>query len=59
MSAIDQALAGESYHHARAAQERKAAMQAADDRSRDVHLHMAATHELFSVFGRPRSPAGR
>lgn len=55
MIAIDQALASDSYHHARAAQERQAAIQAADERSRNLHLHMAVMHELYSVFGPPRT----
>ena len=59
MLAIDQTLAGVSYHHARAAQERKAALSASDERSRNAHLHLAVVHEVYSVFGSPPPRAGR
>lgn len=53
MAAIDRDLARISYHHARAAQERAAALKATTERSRTAHLHLAAVHEVYAVFGPP------
>lgn len=53
MPTLDRELARTSYHHARAAQERAAALRAADERSRTAHLHLAVVHEVYSIFGAP------
>lgn len=53
MASIDRELCRTNYHQARAMQERAAAARAADERSRQAHLHLAIVHEVRSLFGNP------